>query len=141
MADEPSFNERVIEQFRANAGAVTLLYPDSTLVLVTLRGKKSGREITLPLEFIELDGVLHLFATAAGSARNPTWYHNLRANPRVTVETGHETFSAVARQLHGAERDRAWRAVVTRKPRFGEYEQKTDRLIPVFALERAKTDA
>jgi deazaflavin-dependent oxidoreductase (nitroreductase family) len=141
MAGEPSFSDRVIEQFRANAGAVTLLYPDSTLVLVTLRGKKSGREVTLPLEFIEIDGVLHLFATNAGSADNPAWYHNLRAHPRVTVETGHETFPAVARRLHGAERDRAWRAVVDRKPRFGEYEQKTDRVIPVFALERAKTDA
>ena len=136
MAEERSFGDRVIEQFRANAGAVTLLYPDSTLVLVTLRGKKSGREITLPLEFIEIDGVLHLFATAAGSPRNPAWYHNLRANPEVTVETGHETFPAVARLLHGAERDRAWREVVDRKARFGEYEQKTDRVIPVFALDR-----
>lgn len=136
MADEPSFSDRVIEQFRANAGAVTLLYPDSTLVLVTMRGKKTGREITLPLEFIEIDGVLHLFATAAGSARNPAWYHNLRANPQVTVETGRETFPVTARQLHGAQRDRAWRAVVDRKPRFGEYEQKTDRVIPVFALDR-----
>jgi deazaflavin-dependent oxidoreductase (nitroreductase family) len=136
MAEERSFGDRVIEQFRANAGAVTLLYPDSTLVLVTLRGKKSGREITLPLEFIEIDGVLHLFATAAGSPRNPAWYHNLRANPEVTVETGRETFPAVARQLQGAERDRAWREVVDRKPRFGEYEQKTDRVIPVFALDR-----
>jgi deazaflavin-dependent oxidoreductase (nitroreductase family) len=137
MAEERSFSDRVIEQFRANAGAVTLLYPDSTLVLVTMRGKKSGREITLPLEFLEVDGVLHLFATAAGSARNPAWYHNLRANPQVTVETGHETFPAVARQLYGAERDRVWRTLVDRKPRFAEYEQQTDRVFPVFALDRS----
>jgi deazaflavin-dependent oxidoreductase (nitroreductase family) len=137
MADERSFSDRVIEQFRANAGAVTLLCPDSTLLLVTMRGKRSGREITLPLEFIEIDGVLHLFATAAGSARNPAWYHNLRAHPQVTVETGRETFPAVARQLHGAQRDRVWRTLVHHKPRFGEYEQQTDRVIPVFALDRS----
>jgi deazaflavin-dependent oxidoreductase (nitroreductase family) len=136
MADEPTFSERVIDQFRANAGAVTLLYPDSTLLLVTLRGARSGREITLPLEFLEVDGTLHLFATAAGSPRNPRWYFNLLAHPEVTVEDGHETFRAVAHELHGAQRDRIWHALVERKPRFAEYERQTDRVFPVFALER-----
>ena len=102
---EQTFNDRVIEQYRATGGAVTMLYEDSTLVLVTMRGARSGREITLPLEFMEWDGVLHLFATKSGAPTNPSWYYNLLANPDVTVEHGRETFAARARLLEGDERD------------------------------------
>jgi deazaflavin-dependent oxidoreductase (nitroreductase family) len=134
---EQTFHESIIEEFRANGGMVTRPYPDSTLVLVTLEGARTGRRMTLPLEYLELDGVLHIFATASGAPDNPAWYHNLLANPQVTVEYGTETFTAVARELPRDERDRVWRTLVDRKPRFAEYEQKTDRVIPVFALERA----
>ena len=133
---EQTFNDRVIEQYRATGGEVTMLYEDSTLVLVTMRGARSGREITLPLEFLEWDGVLHLFATKSGAPTNPSWYYNLLANPDVTVEHGRETFAARARLLEGDERDRMWRRLVELKPRFAEYEQKTDRAFPVFALDR-----
>jgi deazaflavin-dependent oxidoreductase (nitroreductase family) len=133
---EQSFNDRVIEQYRATGGAVTMLYEDSTLVLVTMRGARSGHEITLPLEFLEWDGVLHLFATKSGAPTNPSWYYNLVANPDVTVEHGRETFAARARLLEADERDRMWRRLVELKPRFGEYEKKTDRAFPVFALDR-----
>ena len=133
---EQTFNDRVIEQYRATGGAVTMLYEDSTLVLVTMRGARSGREITLPLEFMEWDGVLHVFATKSGAPTNPGWYHNLLANPDVTVELGRETFTAHARLLEADERDRMWRRLVELKPRFAEYEQKTDRAFPVFALDR-----
>jgi deazaflavin-dependent oxidoreductase (nitroreductase family) len=133
---EQTFHESIIEEFRANGGAVTRPYPDSTLVLVTMQGARTGRRMTLPLEYLELDGVLHIFATASGAPHNPAWYHNLVANPQVSVEYLTETFRAVARELPRDERDRVWRALVDRKPRFGEYEQKTDRVIPVFALER-----
>jgi deazaflavin-dependent oxidoreductase (nitroreductase family) len=133
---EQTFNDRVIEQYRATGGAVTMLYEDSTLVLVTMRGARSGREITLPLEFMEWDGVLHVFATKSGAPTNPGWYYNLLANPDVTVEHGRETFTAHARLLEADERDRMWRRLVELKPRFAEYEQKTDRAFPVFALDR-----
>ncbi len=133
---EQTFHESIIEEFRANGGVVTRPYPDSTLVLVTMRGARTGRRRTLPLEYFELDGVLHISATASGAPDNPAWYHNLVVNPEVTVEYGTETFEAVARELPPDERDRAWRTLVGRKPRFAEYEQKTDRTIPVFALER-----
>ena len=133
---EPTFHDSIIDEFRANGGVVTRPYPDSTLVLVTLQGARSGRRMTLPLEYLELDGVVHVFATAGGAPRNPAWYHNLVANPEVTVEYGTETFKAVARELSPDQRDRVWQALVDRKPRFAEYEHKTDRVIPVFALER-----
>src|SRR5262249_25423922 len=103
-----SFSEDIIAEFRANGGVVTRPYPDSTLVLVTMRGAKSGRERTLPLEFFEIGGVAHVYATRSGSPQNPAWYHNVLANPDVTVEQGTETYRARARELHGAERDAAW---------------------------------
>jgi deazaflavin-dependent oxidoreductase (nitroreductase family) len=133
---ETDFNQGIIDEFRANDGVVSRPYPDSTLLLVTLRGAKSGREMTLPLEFLELDGVAHVYATRGGGPRHPAWYFNLLANPDVTVEQGTQTYRARARELEGDERDRAWRALVDAKPRFAEYETKTDRVFPVFALDR-----
>ena len=120
---EQTFHESIIEEFRANGGVVTRPYADSTLVLVTMRGARTGRRMTRPLEYLELDGVLHVFATASGVPDNPAWYHNLVANPEVTVEYGTETFKAVARELPPDEPDRAWRGLVGRKPRFVEYER------------------
>jgi deazaflavin-dependent oxidoreductase (nitroreductase family) len=133
---ETDWNRGIIDEFRANGGIVSRPYPDSTLVLVTMRGAKSGREMTLPLEFLEIGGVPHIYATKGGAPTHPAWYHNLLANPEVTVEQGTETYRALARQLHGPERDAAWRALVDAKPRFKEYETKTDRVFPVFALDR-----
>jgi deazaflavin-dependent oxidoreductase (nitroreductase family) len=133
---ELDWNQGIIAEFRANGGVMSRPYPDSTLVLVTMRGAKSGREITLPLEFLEIGGVPHIFATRGGGPTHPAWYYNLLANPDVTVEQGTETYSARARRLQGAERDAAWRTLVDVKPRFAEYERKTDRVFPVFALER-----
>jgi deazaflavin-dependent oxidoreductase (nitroreductase family) len=133
---EQDWNQGIITEFRANGGVVSRPYPDSTLVLVTMRGAKSGREMILPLEFLEIGGVAHIFATKGGAPTHPAWYYNLLANPDVTVEQGTETYRARARPLHGAERDAAWGALVDVKPRFAEYEQKTDRVFPVFALER-----
>jgi len=72
---EPTFHDSIIEEFRANGGVVTRPYPDSTLVLVTMQGARTGRRMTLPLEYLELDGVLHIFATAGGAPDNPAWYH------------------------------------------------------------------
>jgi deazaflavin-dependent oxidoreductase (nitroreductase family) len=132
-----SFNDAIIEEFRQNDGVVTKPYPDSTLVLVTLRGARSGRETTLPLEYMEDGGTLHVFGTAGGAPRDPRWVGNLRANPDVTVEYGSERFGAVAREVTGDERERLWRELVARKPRFAEYDQKTDRPFPVFALDRS----
>lgn len=131
-----SFTDSIIEEFRANGGVVTRPYDDSTLVLVTLHGAKSGREMTLPLEYMEDGGNLYVFGTKGGAPTNPAWVYNLRARPEVEVEYLSEQFPAEAHEVTGAERDRLWRELVSRKPRFGEYEQKTNRVIPVFRLDR-----
>ena len=132
-----SFTDSIIEEFRENGGHVTRPYPDSTLVLVTLHGAKSGREMTLPLEYMEDGGNLYVFGTKGGAPTNPAWVYNLRARPEVRVEYLSEQVAAVAHEVTGSERDRLWHELVSRKPRFGEYELKTSRVIPVFRLDRA----
>ena len=90
----PSFSDSIIEEFRANGGRVTRPYPDSTLVLVTLRGARSGREMTLPIEYLADGDRLVVFGTKSGAPDNPAWVYNLRANPEVTVEYGGERFAS-----------------------------------------------
>jgi deazaflavin-dependent oxidoreductase (nitroreductase family) len=75
-------------------------------------------------------------ASKAGAPTNPDWYHNLVANPAVTVEIGTEKFQARARVTSGAERERLFNAQAKMMPQFNEYKQKTTRQIPVFVLER-----
>jgi deazaflavin-dependent oxidoreductase (nitroreductase family) len=80
---------------------------------------------------------IYVFASKAGAPTNPDWFHNLVANPQVTIERGTETYAAVASPLTGAERDRIYAIQAERYPGFAEYQQKTSRTIPVISLERA----
>jgi deazaflavin-dependent oxidoreductase (nitroreductase family) len=79
---------------------------------------------------------LAVFASKAGAPTNPDWYHNLVANPRVAVEVGTESFEVEAQVADRAERDRLYAIQAERYPGFAEYEQKTDRVIPVVLLRR-----
>ena len=82
-----------------------------------------------------IDDKVSIVGSAAGRDNNPAWVHNIRANPRVTVEIGSEASKgATARELPSAERDSIYRIVVERAPEFGEYQERTDRVIPVFEL-------
>ena len=83
------------------------------------------------------DGRIYIFACKGGADTNPVWYHNLVANPSITVELGTETFPATACALQGAERDEIYAKQVAVEPQFGDYERKTTRVIPVVELIRA----
>jgi deazaflavin-dependent oxidoreductase (nitroreductase family) len=78
-----------------------------------------------------------IFASKAGAPTSPDWYHNLVANPAVTVEVGSERYEATAVELTGAERDRLFAAQVANMPGFKNYQDATSRVIPVIALERS----
>lgn len=109
----------------------------SALVLTTI-GSKSGLPRETPVGwFPGADGSYLIVASAAGAPKNPAWYYNLAAHPdRVQIETGDGRKIAVtARQLHGPERDEAWRQITAAAPRFGGYQKKTDREIPVIRLQ------
>jgi deazaflavin-dependent oxidoreductase (nitroreductase family) len=107
----------------------------NALILTTV-GRKSGRPRSNPVGwFPGPDGSWLIVASAAGAAGNPAWYYNLAAYPdQVQVEVGGSTVPVSAEQLHGAERAEAWQQIAATAPRFAQYQQKTDRELPVIRL-------
>ena len=138
MADEAgSWNDKIIEEFHANAGKVGGPFEDQVLVLLTMVGAKTGEKRTTPLVSTRDGDRIIIAASAGGADKHPAWYRNVVANPEVTVEIGTEKFEATATEITDrAERDRLYAGMVAAMPGFAEYETKTDRLIPVIALAR-----
>ena len=99
-------------------------------------GAKSGEERRIPLAwFPGPDGSWVVVAAAAGAPRNPAWYYNLKAAPdRARVELPGRSVAVTAEQLHGEEREQAWRQVVAAAPQFATYQEGTDRELPVIRL-------
>ena len=136
MAD---FNQQIIDEFRSNGGKVPS-YPledPSAIVLVHHTGAKSGTERVTPLVSQLKGDDIVVFASYAGAPTNPAWFHNLVANPETVVELGTETIPVTVRVAEGSERDEIWETQKQLQPGFAEYEDKTDRTIPVVVLERA----
>ena len=137
MTDRDEWNRRVIEEFRANDGKVGGMFEGMPLLLLHHTGAKTGRERVNPLAYQHLGDSVAVFASKGGSPTNPDWYHNLRANPEVTVEIGTDRYAARARVATGEERERIWSTQTANYPQFSEYEQKSGRQIPVVVLEKA----
>lgn len=106
------------------------------VVLLTMRGAKTGAVRKVPLMRVEVDGVYAAVASQGGDPRHPQWYHNLKAHPEIDLQDGTETFRVRARELPPDEREQWWDRCVESYPPYAEYQQKTDRIIPVFVLER-----
>ena len=130
------FNQKVIQEFRANAGKVGPPFEGAPMLLITTTGAKSGQERTTPLVHTTDGDKLVIIASKGGAPSHPAWYHNLVANPVVTIEKGTEKFKARAHVAHGEERDRLFNAQAKLMPNFAEYQEKTTRRIPVIVLER-----
>lgn len=128
------FNAQVIEEFRANGGTAGGMFEGLPLVLVHNVGAKSGTEYVTPLVYLGEDGRTFIFASKGGADNHPGWFHNLKANPEVSIEIGRDTVDVVAVELTGEERDRIYEAQKAKQPQFAEYEAKTDRTIPVIEL-------
>jgi deazaflavin-dependent oxidoreductase (nitroreductase family) len=128
------FNAAVIADFRANAGRVGGRFEGNTLLLLHHRGAKSGRDYVNPLAYLPDGDRYVVFASKAGAPSHPGWYHNLVANPDVTIEVGSETLKAVASVAQGAERDRLFERQAAVMPRFAGYQAATERVIPVVVL-------
>lgn len=133
-----NWNQAVINEFRANAGKVGGNFAGSTILLLHTIGAKSGQERINPVVCMAQDGRYIIFASKAGAPTHPDWYHNLSANPLVTVEFGAETFQAQAVIAPEPERTALFKKMVETNPGFGEYQAKTTRVIPVIILNRVK---
>ncbi len=130
------WNKQIIAEFRANGGKVGGQFEGASMILVHHVGAKSGVERVSPMVYFPDGGRMLIVASAAGAPKNPDWYHNLKANPRVDVEVGTETFPVVVEELPPAERDEKWAHITSAAPGFAEYQEKTSRVIPVLALSR-----
>ncbi|MFN2104537.1 MAG: nitroreductase family deazaflavin-dependent oxidoreductase [Candidatus Promineifilaceae bacterium] len=136
MSDQNEWNRQVIEEFRANEGKVGGFFENATLLLLHTTGAKSGKERINPLMYLEDDGRYVIIASAGGAQNHPDWYYNVVANPLVDVEMGTEEFQARATVTDEPERTELYATVGARYPNFIEYQEKTDRVIPVITLER-----
>ena len=136
MPDMNDFNRAIIEEFRANEGKVGGQFEGAPVLLLTTTGARSGKRRTAPVMYMPDGERMIIFASKAGAPTNPAWYHNLIANPTVTIEVGDETVDADASVTTGAEREELFDRQAGLYPQFSDYAQKTTRQIPVIALER-----
>ncbi|GIG70028.1 nitroreductase/quinone reductase family protein [Phytomonospora endophytica] len=130
------FQRWVIDEFRANRGKVGGMFEGSTLALLTTIGAKSGLRRTSPLGYLHIDGKAVVVASAMGADRHPGWYHNVLHNPVVSVETGTETYQAIAAVPTVVDRENLWAEAIAQAPGYADYQQKTSRIIPVVVLHR-----
>jgi deazaflavin-dependent oxidoreductase (nitroreductase family) len=132
-----NFNQDIIDQFRANNGTmVEGIFKGAPLLLLHTTGARSGQSRVNPLAYTRDGDRYVIIASKGGAPTSPDWFHNVVANPEVTIEVGPERFSARARVAEDPERDRLYAAQAALMPGFAEYEKKTTRRIPVVVLER-----
>jgi len=139
---EPSPSEWVREQvetYERTGGreGATLLDTGLPVIIVTTRGHRTGKLRKTPLMRVEHDGEYALVASKGGAPEHPEWYHNLVADPTaVMIQDGPEPWDAVVREVEGPERETWWERAVAAFPPYAEYQEKTDRHIPVFVASR-----
>ena len=128
-----------VETYERTGGqqANTLLDTGLPVIIVTMRGNKSGKVRKIALMRVAYDGEYGLVASKGGAPEHPVWYYNLKANPdQVTIQDGPEPFDAAVREVTGGERAAWWERAVAAYPPYAEYQTKTDREIPVFVARR-----
>ena len=124
-----------VEAYERSGGreANTLRDTGLPIVVVTMRGRRTGKVRKIALMRVEHGGEYAFVASKGGAPEHPEWYHNLVAHPdEVMVQDGPEPFDATVREVHGEERDAWWERSVAAFPTYADYQTKTDRLIPVL---------
>ena len=139
---EPSTMQWVrdqVEQYEASGGkeANTLLDTGWPVIIVTMRGNKTGKVRKIALMRVEHDGEYALVASMGGAPTHPVWYYNLKAHPdEVTIQDGAEPFAAHVREVTGDEKAVWWERAVAAYPPYADYQARTERAIPVFVATR-----
>jgi deazaflavin-dependent oxidoreductase (nitroreductase family) len=128
-----------VAEYEASGGtrANTLRDTGIPIIIVTMRGQKSGKVRKIALMRVEHEGDYALVASIGGAPKNPAWYANLVADPHIMIQDGPEPHDYVVREVDGDERATWWERSVAVFPTYDEYAAKTDRTIPVFVAERA----
>jgi deazaflavin-dependent oxidoreductase (nitroreductase family) len=126
-----------VAKYRETDGEDGYLWNGATCLLLTTAGRKSGEPREIPLIFAADGERQIIIASKGGAPTHPQWYRNIEANPRVEVQIKGDRFAATARTVEGEERDRCWARATEGWPNYDEYQNRTDRVIPVVVLERA----
>ena len=141
-AYEPSpwkFASDQVAQYEATGGVEGALLMGKPTIILTTRGRHSGKVRKTPLMRVEHDGAYAIVASMGGAPKHPVWYLNVIASPTVTLQDGPTVYEMRAREVHGEEKARWWRYAVAAWPPYEEYQAKTDRQIPVVVLEAASS--
>ena len=135
------FNANLIKDLRAHGGTASSgPFKGIDVLILTTRGARSGQLRENPVAYSRDHVHYVVIASRGGSPRNPAWYHNLVANPEVTVEVRGDRFDARAKVVDGDEYERLYRQHASRMPAFNDYRRRTARKIPVIVLERIAPD-
>ena len=140
MGKPNNWNQGIIDEFRGKNGKVGGHFAGRNLLLLHTKGAKTGEPRLHPVAYTADGGRLVVIASKGGSDTNPHWYHNLVANPLVTVEVGADKITARASVTAEPERSRLYDKMVSEFPAFAEYKTKTKRIIPVIVLTPVKQE-
>ena len=138
MSDDDLFGPEHVKAYRETNGERGFRWRrDTTILLLTTKGQKSGEDRTMPLIFREDDGRYVIVASKGGWDSDPLWFQNIQANPGdVRIQVKADEFPVRASVAEGEERARLWKLMTDAWPDYDDYQQKTDREIPVVILER-----
>ena len=134
-ADE-LFGQEHVQRYRETGGEVGHDWRGAPTLLLTTRGRRSGEERTTPLIYQPWDGAYLLVASQGGAPEHPAWYLNIQEEPSVEIQVMDERFRVRARTANPDERPKMWRQMTEVWPDYDDYQERTDREIPVVVLER-----
>lgn len=139
---EPSPAEWVrnqVELYEGSGGREGTTLRDLPVIVLTTRGRKTGKVRKSPLMRVEHDGSYACVASKGGAPTNPVWYYNVLADPHVELQDGTQRWDMIAHEATGDERAVWWERAVAAFPDYATYQERTERQIPVLVLERAAT--
>lgn len=122
------------EQYESTNGAEGATLNGKPIILLTTRGAKTGKLRKTPLMRVEHEGQYAVVASLGGAPKNPVWYYNIGADPHVELRDGAVVKDYTAREVFGDEKKLWWERAVAVWPDYANYQQKTERQIPVFVL-------
>ncbi|MFF5565857.1 nitroreductase family deazaflavin-dependent oxidoreductase [Streptomyces sp. NPDC012623] len=128
-----------VELYEGSGGTEGTTMRGLPVIILTTLGAKSGKIRKSPLMRVEHDGAYAAIASLGGAPKHPVWYHNVKADPRVELRDGTERWDMIAREVTGDEKAAWWARAVEAFPDYAEYQEKTEREIPVFVLEKSPT--
>ncbi|MFI0216580.1 nitroreductase family deazaflavin-dependent oxidoreductase [Streptomyces lydicus] len=126
-----------VERYESSGGTEGTTMRGLPVIVLTTRGAKTGKLRKSPLMRVEHDGTYAAVASLGGAPQHPVWYHNVVADPRVELQDGPVRQDMTAREVTGEEKARWWARAVEAFPDYADYQEKTERVIPVFVLEPA----